>query len=45
MSALPRLKAGYASSGECVRITTSATPMTAEQQRIRELEKQVRRLE
>ena len=27
----------------CQGITTSATPMTAEQQRIRELEKQVRR--
>ena len=36
---LPRLKAGYASSGECVRGSTSATPMTAEQQRIRELER------
>ncbi|EQC2569807.1 hypothetical protein ACY3OZ_000555 [Salmonella enterica] len=46
MSVLPRLRAGFDSSGGSVQgMTPSATPIAAEQQRIRELEKQVRRLE
>lgn len=36
---------GYSSGGERQGITPSATPITPDQQRIRELEKQVRRLE
>ncbi len=45
MSVQPRLRAGYASSGESARDYALCHTITPDQQRIRELEKQVRRLE
>lgn len=46
MLVLPRLNLGYASTDEIVRVLRLLLPpITPEQQRIRELEKQVRRLE
>lgn len=45
MSVLPRMRAGYASSGESVRLLRPLPPTPAEQQHISKLEKQVRHLE